>query len=479
MTDIKISALPTIAQGSVGVATDSIPITQGAVTYKVTPTALVFSSINTNSTGSGSVVLSTNPVINGGTIDDTVIGYLPSGAGAVASTVQNKLRESVSVKDFGAVGDGVTDDTAAFTAAGSTSAAPEVLIPAGTYKLNSTPTPTGIVTWIVQKGASFTGAGKLSFLTAKIVSRGAYRSLESDASFYGGIFGYLEQNAAETGYGVLGLHGVAQTLGGSGGAGEADIGVAGFAANNLVGGSGGAWALYGTALHASGVNGNTHGMELDIANIGSTVPLFPAAMFPSGNTNALWLASGGEATATPGAVKTASCAIGIISNDPAGIANFQKGIVFHNKSLAGCDGLTGNATALALASGHQILWFNNSNQACAEIVSNAKTNTNGTRIDFSDFGLLIADRITGGTLAQFSSIPNSVNYLTLNGAITGNNPNVTANGSGANIDIGLRTKGAGNIDFLNATVAGTASALVGYMTVKINGTQYKMPYYNL
>lgn len=64
MTDIKISALPTIAQGSVGVATDSIPITQGAVTYKVTPTALVFSSINANSTGSGSVVLSTNPVIN-------------------------------------------------------------------------------------------------------------------------------------------------------------------------------------------------------------------------------------------------------------------------------------------------------------------------------------------------------------------------------------------------------------------------------
>jgi hypothetical protein len=64
MTDIKISALPTIAQGSVGVATDSIPITQGAVTYKVTPTALVFSSINANSTGSGSVVLSTSPVIN-------------------------------------------------------------------------------------------------------------------------------------------------------------------------------------------------------------------------------------------------------------------------------------------------------------------------------------------------------------------------------------------------------------------------------
>ena len=55
----------------------------------------------------------------------SLVGYLPAGTGAVATTVQAKLREFIDVKDFGAVADGVwsgtaasgTDNLAAFTAA--------------------------------------------------------------------------------------------------------------------------------------------------------------------------------------------------------------------------------------------------------------------------------------------------------------------------------------------------------------------------
>lgn len=75
------------------------------------------------------------------TNDDTdahvssAIGYHPAGTGAVVTDVQTKLREFVSVKDFGAVGDGVTDDTAAILLAVAYIEATgrNVLVPPGTY----------------------------------------------------------------------------------------------------------------------------------------------------------------------------------------------------------------------------------------------------------------------------------------------------------------------------------------------------------
>ena len=69
--------------------------------------------------------------VNNVTYNGTAV-YTPAPTGAVATTVQAKLRESVSVKDFGAVGDGSTDDTTALQTAltwlaGSTATAPRAL----------------------------------------------------------------------------------------------------------------------------------------------------------------------------------------------------------------------------------------------------------------------------------------------------------------------------------------------------------------
>lgn len=67
-------------------------------------------------------------------------GFLQGGTSAIARTVQSKLRDVVSVKDFGAVGDGVTNDTAAIQAAIDAVGAGGggiVFFPTGTYKTTS------------------------------------------------------------------------------------------------------------------------------------------------------------------------------------------------------------------------------------------------------------------------------------------------------------------------------------------------------
>lgn len=65
-----------------------------------------------------------------------MVGFLQAGTGAVARTSLDKLRESVSVKDFGAVGDGVADDTTAIQAAidhANSLGGGRILFPDGTY----------------------------------------------------------------------------------------------------------------------------------------------------------------------------------------------------------------------------------------------------------------------------------------------------------------------------------------------------------
>jgi hypothetical protein len=77
--------------------------------------------------------------------------YLAQGQGAVPTTVQSRIRQlAVSVKDFGALGDGVTDDTAAIQLAiNSTQAGVTGLyFPAGTYLVSSTLQVTGSNSWV-------------------------------------------------------------------------------------------------------------------------------------------------------------------------------------------------------------------------------------------------------------------------------------------------------------------------------------------
>ena len=64
--------------------------------------------------------------------------YNEGDTGAVTTTVRAKLQQTVSVKDFGAVGNGTTNDTNAFNAAIATGKS--VYVPSGTYLLSTSVT---------------------------------------------------------------------------------------------------------------------------------------------------------------------------------------------------------------------------------------------------------------------------------------------------------------------------------------------------
>jgi hypothetical protein len=74
------------------------------------------------------------------TVNSNDVLYYEGGTGSIDRNVESKLQESVSVLDFGAVGDGVTNDAPAFTAAWTSANPKAVLVPAGSYKITGTVT---------------------------------------------------------------------------------------------------------------------------------------------------------------------------------------------------------------------------------------------------------------------------------------------------------------------------------------------------
>lgn len=72
------------------------------------------------------------------------LDFIAAGTGAVTRTAQNKMRDIVSVKDFGAVGNGIANDTTAFQNAVN-SGTSGVYVPSGSYVLtNEITVPDGV-----------------------------------------------------------------------------------------------------------------------------------------------------------------------------------------------------------------------------------------------------------------------------------------------------------------------------------------------
>lgn len=131
------------------------------------------------------------PVVQGGVTKRApvnTIGFLQSGAGAVTRTAQDKMREIVSVEDFGALGNGVANDSAAFAAAITAVAAlvegGDVYIPAGRYLITQQTVPANVQI-LLDEGAQilpFAATASLFRLTGGL--SGIFGGRMSNASSY-------------------------------------------------------------------------------------------------------------------------------------------------------------------------------------------------------------------------------------------------------------------------------------------------------
>ncbi len=241
----------------------------------------------------------------------------------------------------------------------------QVRVTKGIWKLAS---DTPSCNWYVDAGASFTGAGKLvgtvtwdarvdNFPSPK---QGAYFGRPVDALV--GVGHYNDIPAAIRGvspYACTGVLGASQSLDNSTLGAMGCIGVSAVSNNNNTAFRQYSYGIYVEAHRASGA-GSTLGVEIDVANHGSTEPITPNG-WASGVggvmdvTAMLWLASGGDV----GSVNDVSCAMAVIPNG----AKSAKGIVFVTGALASDSAPSGGIEydAMSMPMQYSLNWWDGGN----------------------------------------------------------------------------------------------------------------------
>lgn len=152
MTTTVLKSIPKLPGAVLG--TSPIVVTQAGVNYTVSMNiSTLLASFNTTYQS---------------------INFLQSGTGAQSRTTLSKLRDIVHVRDFGAVCDGVADDTAAIQAALNTGLC--VMLPStGTCKITSTLT-------ISVNGTTLAGSGQASSILTCSVNNVTMISVSADVT---------------------------------------------------------------------------------------------------------------------------------------------------------------------------------------------------------------------------------------------------------------------------------------------------------
>ena len=335
----------------------------------------------------------------------------------------SKLNGIVSVLQFGAVGDGVTDDTAAFQAAYSAAASDGVIcVPEGQYKVLGTVAATSKkVTWLIYgesvgATAPYFNDGNLPHRIKQITRNLSvnYNSGSLVLSNTEGADWALRDSieSAFTDFPALPVVGfVTNESGTTAPNGFGGIGVSGF----IIGTQPNVqhWGLYSDLqLNASATDSWMIGLEVAGKNKGANKNSTP--YFKAGGVIGVWLAGGGDPVYGGSPANPSNTGLAFEKNG----STWNKGIIFNKDSLTGCDGVNGVATAIAMAKGHQIEWWANgtTNKVCY-IRSDIDSEAAFQRIAFANGGISLGTETFD--FLKLLRTNNAANGLTVYPNVTG------------------------------------------------------------
>lgn len=242
------------------------------------------------------------------------------------------------------------------------------------------------------------------------------------------------------------------------------------AKTSLTAGAGSAIGL-GVALIADGSTGGhgaiievqhesasypTWGLEIAHKNSAANVISTPYTN-PTGTSRGLMLVGGGDNSFGPTAANPSSVGITFSTNNGKG---WNTGIEFRSGSIA-----TGEA--ISLANTYSLNWYETTGTVSAAI--QGSNNTAGSKITlrFQSGGVTVNNN-SGASAFFVATTPTDVNRVQVTAGAAGVPPQVSAAGSDTNIDLRLNAQGTGYIRFGTWT-SNVDAAVNGYVTIKDAG----------
>lgn len=395
--------------------------------------------------------------------------FLATGTTTARNLVTREV-DVINVKDFGAVGDGVTNDTAAFQAAyNAANDGSVIFVPSGSYLITSSLGVTKNVVWVIYGKAAgptapyfnqgyikgtirqFDGAKTLSYEDGDLITNpinGANWAIPFSLDFTSS-----QGRCAVTGFGNNNKD-----------PNRGCIGVSGFVINSQPDKT--SWGMYSDLqLESSATNSWVHGLEIAAKNKGLDKASNP--YLKAGGVLGVWLAGGGDPTYGGNPTNPSNSGIDFIKNGHT----WNRGIIFHNTSLTGCDGINGVGSAILFAKGHQIEWWASGGTSPSSYIRGDMTAGAAKQsLSFENGGIYFNQDSGSGQNRAFE-IANPNNSLCgisiFPNPSEADGPTVSAIGSGSaiNIDLNFRAKGNGYIKF-GTRIATADAPISGYIEIK-------------